>query len=75
MAVVRRLQLETTGTVTGGGANASFTVASPGNYIIGIKYQTKSIAGTPVPVPATITYDFVSSLGVSTDATVLLKPN
>jgi hypothetical protein len=65
----------TTGTTTGvGDTGASFTVATPGTYVIGIKYQTKSIAGTPVPVPASITYTFTTSLGGSTSASVALKP-
>ena len=54
-------------------ARASFTVAVPGTYHIGIKYQTKSIAGTTAPVPANITYNFSTSLGGNTGASVLLK--
>ena len=46
-----------TGTQIAGGAGASFTIATPGSYIIGIKYDPKSIVGTPVPVPATVTYN------------------
>jgi len=61
------------GTVTGpNDSGATFTVPTPGNYIIGIKYQTKSIAGTTAPVPADITYTFTSSLGATTTAKVLL---
>jgi len=60
------------GTTTNGGSGASFTVPVPGNYIIGIKYDTKSIAGTTAPVPADITYTFTSSLGPTTSAQVLL---
>ena len=63
----------TTGALIANGSGASFTVPTPGNYIIGIKYSTKSIAGAPAPIPATITYNFVSSLGASTAASVLLK--
>jgi len=63
----------TTGTVIAGGTGASFTVPTPGSYIIGVKYQTKSIAGTTAPVPADITYNFTTSLGGSTGASVLLK--
>jgi len=58
------------------GANdsqATFTVPTPGNYIIGIKYQTKTIAGANAPVPADITYNFATSLGGQTGASVLLK--
>jgi hypothetical protein len=55
------------------GENASFTVPLPGNYIIGIKYQTKTIAGAPAPVPANITFNFATSLGGGTGASVDLK--
>ena len=60
------------GTEINGGSGATFTIATPGNYIIGIKYQTKSIAGTTAPVPADITYNFVTSLGGNTGGSVLL---
>jgi hypothetical protein len=64
----------TSGTVTGpNGSGASYTIPTPGTYIIGIKYQTKTIAGAPAPVPADITYNFSTSLGGSTGASVLLK--
>jgi uncharacterized repeat protein (TIGR01451 family) len=62
----------TRGTVIAGGSGASFTVASPGTYIIGIKYTTKSIVGTPAPVPANITYYCTASLGGTTSASVKL---
>ena len=60
------------GTEIAGGSGASFTVLTPGDYIIGIKYQTKSIAGTPAPVPANIVYNFTTNLGGSTAASVKL---
>jgi len=64
----------TSGTVTGpNGSGASYTIPTPGTYIIGIKYQTKTIAGAPAPLPADITYKFTTSLGGSTGASVLLK--
>jgi hypothetical protein len=64
----------TSGTVTGpNGSGASYTIPTAGTYIIGIKYQTKTIAGAPAPVPADITYNFTTSLGGSTGASVLLK--
>ena len=64
----------TVGSTSGpNGENASFTVAVPGTYVIGIKYQTKTIAGAPAPVPADVTYNFNTSLGGSTGASVLLK--
>jgi hypothetical protein len=62
----------TAGTVIAGGSGASFTVAKPGTYIIGIKYQTKTIAGTKAPVPANITYNFTTSLGGTTGGSVKL---
>jgi len=62
----------TTGTLISGSTGASFTVATPGTYIISIKYSTKSIAGKTAPVPADITYNFTTSLGGSTGASVLL---
>src|SRR3954470_248100 len=62
------------GSTTGANdSGASFTVPTPGNYIIGVKYQTKSIAGANAPVPADITYNFATSLGGQTGASVLLK--
>jgi hypothetical protein len=62
-----------TGTQTGGGSGASFTVPKPGDYIIGIQYQTKSIAGTKAPQPANITFNWVTSLGGNTGASVPLN--
>ena len=47
---------------------------TPGTYFIGIKYDPKTLAGTKVPVPATVTYTFTTSLGGSTGASVLLRP-
>ena len=61
-----------TGTQIAGGTGASFTVPTPGDYIIGIKYDSKSIAGTTAPVPANIIFNFVTSLGGSTAASVKL---
>jgi hypothetical protein len=63
----------TSGTLIAGGSGASFIVPTPGTYIIGIKYSTKSIAGTNAPVPDDITYNFTTSLGGNTGASVLLK--
>jgi hypothetical protein len=62
------------GSTSGPNASAaSFTVPTPGSYIIGIKYQTKTIVGANAPVPADITYNFSTSLGGATGASVLLK--
>ena len=63
-----------TGTQIAGGAGASFTIATPGSYIIGVKYDPKSLAGANVPVPSVITFTFTTSLGASTSATVQLLP-
>src|SRR5262245_50423357 len=64
----------TVGSTSGpNGENASFTVPVPGTYVVGIKYQTKTIAGAPAPVPADITFNFNTSLGGSTGGSVLLK--
>src|SRR5262249_3390321 len=60
------------GTLINNSSGASFTVATPGTYVIGLKYTTKSIAGTTPPVPANITYNFVTSLGGNTGASVQL---
>jgi hypothetical protein len=65
---------KTVGTVFGpNDGNARYTIPTPGTYIISIKYNTKSIAGTAAPVPANITYSWVTSLGGQTGASVLLK--
>jgi hypothetical protein len=61
------------GTTSNNDANASFTVATPGTYVISLKYQTKSLSGTIAPVPADLTFTWVTSLGGNTGATVLLK--
>ena len=63
------------GTEIAGGTGASFTVPTPGTYFIGIKYDPKTLAGTKVPVPATVTYTFTTSLGGTTGASVLLRPS
>jgi hypothetical protein len=63
----------TTGTQVAGGAGATFTIPTPGNYIIGIKYDPKSLVGKPVPVPATVTYTF-STGAPSSEAKVKLGP-
>jgi hypothetical protein len=62
-----------TGTEIAGGSGATFTIATPGTYILGIKYSAKSIAGTTAPVPANITYNFTTSVGGNTGASVLLR--
>ena len=61
------------GAVSGDESGTWFTIASPGTYVIGIKYQTKTIAGTTAPMPGDITYNFTTSLGGSTGASLLLK--
>lgn len=63
----------TTGTLNAGATGASYTIATPGTYIISVKYSTKSIAGTSAPSIDPVTYTFTTSLGATTSATVLLK--
>jgi dolichol kinase len=60
------------GVLTNGSTTASFTVTTPGTYVIQIKYNSKSIAGTTAPIPANITYSFGTSLGGNTGASVQL---
>jgi uncharacterized repeat protein (TIGR01451 family) len=63
----------TTGTQNAALTGASFTLA-PGSYIIGIKYSTKSIAGTTAPTSDPVTYTFTATPpGASSSASVLLK--
>ena len=50
----------------------SFTVATPGTYYIGVRYDTNTLYMTVAPAPATITYTFTTSLGSS--ASVKLVP-
>ena len=65
---------ELTGTVSGpNDGYATHTVPTPGTSIISVKYSTKTIAGAPAPVPADITYNFATSLGGTTGASVLPK--
>jgi len=63
----------TTGTLISGDSGASFTIPVPGNYILGLKYDTKSLSGTKAPVPADITFNFATSLGGATGGSLLLK--
>jgi uncharacterized repeat protein (TIGR01451 family) len=62
----------TDGTLTPDSTGATYTIATPGTYVIGIKYDSKSIAGTAAPVPSSITYTFTTTLGSQTNASVLL---
>jgi uncharacterized repeat protein (TIGR01451 family) len=61
------------GTDTPGGFGATWTVPTPGTYIVQIKYDSKSIAGTPVPVPDTVTYTFTTSGEPQTNGSVVLS--
>ncbi len=40
------------------GSAASFTIATPGTYVLRLQYSTKSIAGTKAPSPAGSVYSF-----------------
>jgi phosphoheptose isomerase len=51
---------------------ASFTVATPGTYVIEVEFDTNVLENQPVPVPSTIQYTFTTSLGGS--ASVTLEP-
>src|SRR5262249_30226955 len=64
---------KTNGTETGGGSGASFTVPVPGDYVIAMKFRTKSLAKTTASAPADVTYSFTTSLGGNTSASVLLR--
>jgi hypothetical protein len=55
-----------TPTVTGG--TATGTLPSSGDFIIGVKYKTSGLKGTPVPNPASVTYSF----GTTLDGTAIL---
>jgi uncharacterized repeat protein (TIGR01451 family) len=50
----------------------TWTVPAPGTYIIQIKYDTKSISGTPAPVPENIVYTFITNGLPSTSGSVPL---
>ena len=64
----------TAGTDINGDTGVSFTIATPGTYIISVKYDTKTIAGTNAPTSDPVTYTFTTSLGASTTGgSVLLK--
>ena len=64
----------TAGTLINGDTGASFTIATPGTYIISVKYSTKSIAGTTAPTSDPVTYTFTATPpGASSSASVLLK--
>ena len=57
-----------------GDTGASYTIATAGTYIISIKYDTKSIAGTTAPTSDPITYTFKATPpGATSSASVLLK--
>jgi len=63
----------TAGTDINNDTGATFTVPTPGTYIISVKYDTKSIAGTTAPTSDPVTYTFTTSLGGATSASVLLN--
>ena len=49
-------------TVSGDGVTVTGTVGS-GTFILGVKYDSKSIAGLTAPTPSTVTYDFTTKVG------------
>jgi uncharacterized repeat protein (TIGR01451 family) len=63
-----------TGTQNAAATGASFTVAIAGTYIVSVKYQTKTIAGTAAPTSDPVTYTFTTTPpGASSSGSVLLK--
>jgi hypothetical protein len=57
--------VSTTITQSGAATTVKFTASTAGTYIIGIKYNSKSVAGFPAPSPGTtVHYDF-STTGVA----------
>jgi uncharacterized repeat protein (TIGR01451 family) len=63
------------GTLNPAGTGASFTVPA-GTYIVSVKYDTKSIAGTTAPTSDPVTYTFTATPpGGASSASVLLKKN
>jgi hypothetical protein len=44
------------------GSAASFTIATPGTYVLQLQYSTKSIAGLTAPTASPSTYSFDNSL-------------
>jgi hypothetical protein len=60
------------GTANAAKTGASFTVATPGTYVLEVEFDTNVLENTPVPVPSTIQYTFTTSLGGS--ASVTLEP-
>jgi hypothetical protein len=61
-------------TLTGGSLKVEFTAKTAGTYIIGIKFNAKSVVGATAPNPTTVHYDF-STVGVpnSTNGLNLVK--
>jgi hypothetical protein len=60
------------GTANAAKTGASFTVATPGTYVLEVEFDTNVLENQPVPVPSTIQYTFTTSLGGS--ASVTLEP-
>jgi uncharacterized repeat protein (TIGR01451 family) len=64
----------TGGTLINNSTGASYSIATAGTYVISIKYDTKSIAGTTAPTSDPVTYTFTATPpGASSSASVLLK--
>jgi hypothetical protein len=45
----------------GNTTTVTFNAPTAGTYIIGIKYESKSIVGAPAPNPPTVHYNFATT--------------
>jgi hypothetical protein len=57
-------KINTSINTSSGVTSVTFNASAPGTYIIGIKYDSKSVQGFNTPSPTTVHYDF-STTGVS----------
>jgi hypothetical protein len=60
----------------GGTVTVAFNAPTAGTYYIGIKYDSKSVAGSSAPNPPTVHYDFATTgvPGSTSGLDLLLKP-
>jgi hypothetical protein len=54
-------KVNSTISTSGGVTTISFNASSAGTYIIGVKYDSKSVEGFPVPTPTTVHYTFATA--------------